>query len=86
VSWGSASHEIPTGSGPSVGRGTRGRDVRVEDRCSSSGKSRELCEQEVEKSVEKIPIQSEPSICGTGGNHREPSAVGPIRKSGIPGT
>jgi hypothetical protein len=26
VSWDSASREIPTGSGPSVGRGTRGGD------------------------------------------------------------
>jgi hypothetical protein len=31
--------------------------------------------------IRDFPIQSEPSICGTGGNHREPSAFGPIEKS-----
>jgi hypothetical protein len=35
----------------------------------SSGKSREI--------HGKIPTQSQPSICGTGGNHRKPSAFGP---------
>jgi hypothetical protein len=33
--------------------------------------------------IRNFQIQSEPSICGTGGNHREPSTLGPIGISGI---
>jgi hypothetical protein len=53
-------------------------DTPREDRCPSSEKGREVRRENL--------TQSQPSICGIGGSHQEPSVFGPIGKSGFPRT